>query len=110
MSYLHRNWTEVGRPTMTVLLTHNLLGGDRSSFFELMAQIATGEVDGIPVKHGTMAQSAPTSAVERVEQLNDLVLPKEPLSDLFSHSCALSLAGHHVCLVIRSRAGNRCAE
>lgn len=98
LSYLHSNWTEVGRPTVTVLLTHNLLDGDRSSFFELMAQIATGEVDDIPVKHGAMAQLTPTSAVERVEQLNDLVLPSEPLRDLFSHSCALSLSGNHLAL------------
>ena len=96
LSYLHRNWTEVGRPTVTVLLTHNLLGADRSSFFELMAQIATGEVGDVPVKHGTMAQLTPTSAVERVNQLNDLVLPTEPLQELFSHSCTLSISGSNV--------------
>ena len=71
LSYLHRNWTEVGRPTVTVLLTHNLLGADRSSFFELMAQIATGEV-------------------------GDLVLPTEPLQELFSHSCTLSISGSNI--------------
>lgn len=96
LSYLHRNWTEVGRPTVTVLLTHNLLGADRSSFFELMAQIATGEVGDVPVKHGTMAQLTPTSAVERVNQLNDLVLPTEPLQELFSHSCTLSISGSNI--------------
>ncbi|WP_158769806.1 glycoside hydrolase family 15 protein [Paraglaciecola sp. L1A13] len=96
LSYLHRNWTEVGRPTVTVLLTHNLLGADRSSFFELMAQIATGEVGDVPVKHGTMAQLTPTSAVERINQLNDLVLPTEPLQELFSHSCTLSISGSNV--------------
>jgi phosphorylase kinase alpha/beta subunit len=95
LSYLHRNWTEVGRPTMTVLLTHNLLDTDRNAFYALMKQIASGEVEGIPVLHGLMSQLINTAAVEHVEHLKDLVLPEAPLTDLLSQSCVLTLAGEH---------------
>ena len=95
LSYLHRNWTELGRPTVTVLLTHNLLGTQRSTFYALMKQIASGEVDGIPVRHDIMAQLLNTAAVEHVEHLKDLILPDQPLASLLSQSCVLTLNGEH---------------
>ncbi|MFT4789628.1 MAG: phosphorylase kinase alpha/beta subunit [Paraglaciecola sp.] len=96
LSYLHRNWTEVGRPTVTVLLTHNLLDADRTSFFELMEQIASGEVAGIPVKHGRMAQLTATAAIERIDELHDLTLPDEPLASLLSQPKLLAVTGKHL--------------
>jgi phosphorylase kinase alpha/beta subunit len=95
LSYLHRNWTELGRPTVTVLLTHNLLDTDRSTFYALMKQIASGDVDGIPVRHDIMAQLLNTAAVEHVEYLKDLVLPEQPLAGLLSQTCILTLAGEN---------------
>jgi phosphorylase kinase alpha/beta subunit len=95
LSYLHRNWTEVGRPTVTVLLTHNLLDADRTSFFELMEQIASGEVAGVPVKHGRMSQLTATASMERIDELHDLTLPAEPLASLLSQPRFLAIAGTH---------------
>lgn len=95
LSYLHRNWTEVGRPTVTVLLTRNLLDADRTSFFELMESIASGEVGGVPVKHGRMAQLTPTAAIERIDELHDLSLPAEPLASLLSQPKLLAITGTH---------------
>lgn len=95
LSYLYRNWTEVGRPTMTVLLTHNLLDTERDTFYALMKQIAGGKVEGIPVLHGLMSQLINTAAVEHVEHLKDLILPDAPLAGLLSQSCVLTLAGEH---------------
>ncbi|MFT6992396.1 MAG: phosphorylase kinase alpha/beta subunit [Paraglaciecola sp.] len=95
LSYLHRNWTELGRPTVTVLLTHNLQDTDRSAFYALMKEIASGEVDGIPVRHDIMTQLLNTAAVEHVEHLHDLILPEQPLASLLSQSCVLELAGEH---------------
>lgn len=95
LSYLHRNWTELGRPTVTVLLTHNLLETDRSAFYALVKQIDNGNVDGIPVRHESMAQILNTATVEHVEHLHDLNLSDEPLNDLLSHTCMLPLDGEH---------------
>ena len=49
LAYLHRNWTLSGRPTVTVLLTHQLLDADRTSFYGLMRQVALGRVGDVPV-------------------------------------------------------------
>lgn len=98
LSYLHRNWTEKGRPTVTLLLTRNLLNGDRSSFFELMEQVASGKVDAVPVKQGRLAQLMATAATERVDELHDLTLPSEPLASLFSQPNLLAIAGSHEAL------------
>ncbi|GAC14716.1 glycoside hydrolase family 15 protein [Aliiglaciecola lipolytica] len=80
LSYLHRNWTETGRPTVTVMLTKQLLDADRTSFFELIKQIDSGSVDGIPVKPGTMSQLTPTAAIERFDDLNGYALPEKIVS------------------------------
>lgn len=95
LSYLHRNWTELGRPTVTVLLTHNLLETDRTAFYALVKQIDSGMVDGIPVRHEHMAQLLNTAKVEHVEHLHDLNLPKEPLAELLHKPCMLPLDGKH---------------
>ncbi|MFA3790201.1 glycoside hydrolase family 15 protein [Aliiglaciecola sp. SL4] len=77
LSYLHRNWTESGRPTVTVMLTHQMLDADRTSFFELIKNIDSGYVNDIPVKLGKMAQLIPTAAIERFVDLNGYELPEE---------------------------------
>ncbi len=96
LRYLNRNWTELGRPTVTVLLTRNLLDADRTSFYQLMQQIARGDVGGIPVKRGRMAELTPTAAQERIDDLHDLQFPAEPLAGLISQPPRLTLAGSHV--------------
>jgi phosphorylase kinase alpha/beta subunit len=95
LSYLHRNWTELGRPSVTVMLTRSLLDADRTSFYQLMKKIATGNVDGIPVMHGRMAQLLNTAALEHVQDLHDLELPEHPLTGLFNQSRWLAVAGQH---------------
>jgi phosphorylase kinase alpha/beta subunit len=64
-----------------------------------MKQIASGEVEGIPVLHGLMAQLINTAAVEHVEHLKDVILPEAPLADLLLQSCVLTLAGEHTHLL-----------
>ncbi|MGJ8680063.1 glycoside hydrolase family 15 protein [Paraglaciecola sp.] len=93
LRYLHRNWTEIGRPIVTVLLTRNLLDADRSSFFELMKEIAAGEVDNTPVLQGTLAQLSPMAAQERIDDLHGYSLPNKPLACLFSQFGCLSTKG-----------------
>lgn len=67
LAYLHRNWSEKGRPTVSVLLTHSLLKGDRSPFLSLARRIADGEVNGIPVFHGRLVELLPTGSFARLD-------------------------------------------
>ncbi|MDP5030601.1 MAG: glycoside hydrolase family 15 protein [Paraglaciecola sp.] len=95
LRYLQRNWTELGRPTVTVLLTKNLLDADRTTFFELMKQVEGGEVDGIAVKHGKMAQLSATASVERIGNLHGFSLPDMPLEQMLATSCRLNVSAKH---------------
>ena len=99
LRYLQLNWTGIGRPTVTVLLTKQLLDADRSSFFELMKQVEGGEVDGIAVKHGKMSQLSATATLERIEQLHSYTLPDLPLNQMLATSCRLNVSANHIALL-----------
>ncbi len=93
LAYLHRNWTQVGRPTVTVLLTGNLLDADRTSFYRLMQQIASGSVGDVPVKRGRMAELMATASFERIDDLHELQLSEQPLVLRMKPSTLLSEPG-----------------
>jgi phosphorylase kinase alpha/beta subunit len=90
LQYLHQNWTALGRPTVTVLLTRNLLGADRTAFYAFMRQVASGTVAGVPVKRGTLSELMTTASFERIDDLHDMVLPKSPLREFARRGKALA--------------------
>ncbi|HWO13038.1 MAG TPA: glycoside hydrolase family 15 protein [Polyangiaceae bacterium] len=93
LAYLSRNWTQPGRPTVTVLLTHNFLEADRSAFYGLMQQIATGSVGDVPVLHRQMAELMRTACFERIDDLRGLTLPDEPIVVRVTRPTVLSEPG-----------------
>lgn len=93
LAYLHRNWTQVGRPTVTVLLTRNFMDADRTAFYALMQQIASGSVGEVPVKCGRMAELMPTACFERIDDLRALELSDAPLSTRMTRPTVLSEPG-----------------
>ncbi len=96
LAYLHLNWTEAGRPTVTVLLTRNLLDADRTAFYAFMQQVEAGEVGKIPVKRARLVELMPTASFERINELHDLRLPQFPIEGLFSRSRALTTRGKQI--------------
>ncbi len=93
LAYLYRNWTLPGRPTVTVLLTHNLLDADRASFHALMGAIASGRVGDVPVKRGRLVELMPTANVERIDHLHDLEIAAGPLAMRMGRTAVLSEPG-----------------
>jgi phosphorylase kinase alpha/beta subunit len=93
LAYLYRNWTQAGRPTVTVLLTRNFMDADRTSFYELMQQIASGSVGDVPVKRGRMAELMPTACFERIDDLRGLKLSEAPLPTRMTRPTVLSEPG-----------------
>ncbi|MEY4547890.1 MAG: hypothetical protein RL685_4085 [Pseudomonadota bacterium] len=93
LAYLYRNWTHAGRPTVTVLLTRNLLDADRTSFYALLQKIAEGNVGGVPVKRGRLAELMPTASFERIDDLRGLELSKAPLAQRMKRTTVLSEPG-----------------
>ncbi len=74
LSYIHRHWTDLGRPTVTIFLTRSLLNDDRAAFYELINHIRAGEVDGVPVHSDNLNQLLSTATFERIDDLHDLEL------------------------------------
>jgi phosphorylase kinase alpha/beta subunit len=93
LRYLSKNWTPAGRPTVTVLLTRNFLDADRTAFYALMQQIASGSVGDVPVKHGPMAELMRTACFERIDDLRELELPDAPISIRVTRPMVLSEPG-----------------
>ncbi len=91
--YLHRNWTLSGRPTVTVLLTRNLLDADRTAFYGLMRQIANGRVGDVPVRRGRLAELMSTANVERIDDLHGLDVSDAPLATRLGRTAVLSEPG-----------------
>ena len=96
LAYIHRQWTQVGRPTVTVLLTHSLLEEGEADFFELMQQVRSGIVDGVPVKLGRLVQLMPTASFERIDSLHDFVLTSPLLERVQARTALLAQTGPHV--------------
>jgi phosphorylase kinase alpha/beta subunit len=93
LAYLSKNWTQSGRPTVTVLLTKNFLDADRTAFYGLMQQIASGSVGDVPVKHGPMAELMRTACFERIDDLRKLELPEAPIGLRVTRPTVLSEPG-----------------
>ncbi len=95
LAYIHRHWTQLGRPTVTVLLTHNQLAEGAADFFELMQQLRSGAVDGVPVKLGRLVQLMPTANFERIDLLHDFTLAPAVLERAAERTHRLAQMGPH---------------
>ncbi len=97
LAYIHRHWAQLGRPTVTILLTHSLLESGENVFYALMQQVRTGHVEGIPVKAGRLAQLMPTACFERIDDLHNYVFEDPILVNLAeSHTVLLQRDFHCV--------------
>ncbi len=94
LAYLYLNWTQAGRPTVTVLLTRNFMDADRTSFYRLMQQIASGSVGDVPVKRGRLAELMATASFERIDDLHELKLAQAPLATRLTRPVVLSEPGN----------------
>ena len=74
LKYIRRHWGQLGRPTVTLLVTRALLADEQEAFYRLMQEVQAGQVDGVPVKAGTLVQLLPTAAFERLDGITDLNL------------------------------------
>ena len=91
LSYIHEHWNEPGRPTVTLLLTHQMfeLGHkpiEDSPLLQLIFELNDGECNGVPVRVGTLFQLMLTAATERLgatvtlSEASTLVSYKLPIS------------------------------
>lgn len=89
LTYLRRHWTQTGRPTVTLLLTRNLLETDPKPLFELMQEVKQGCVANVPVFQAKLVELLPTASYERLDGLEALSFPEDRLETLLKARHAL---------------------
>ncbi|MEO0540661.1 MAG: glycoside hydrolase family 15 protein [Cyanobacteria bacterium P01_A01_bin.105] len=75
LAYIHENWSEPGRPTMTLLLTHRMfeLGNkpiEASPLLQLVFELKEGRCNNVPIQVGSLFQLLLTAATERIDAVD----------------------------------------
>jgi phosphorylase kinase alpha/beta subunit len=80
IAYISEQWTQLGRPTMTLLLTKSLLQEGQSEFqgkqyssplLELIAEFKQSKCNGVPIRLGNLNQLKLTAGIERIDNLHE---------------------------------------
>ncbi|MBD1852516.1 glycoside hydrolase family 15 protein [Leptolyngbya sp. ST-U4] len=82
LAYIQRHWHQLGRPTMTLLLTHAMFQtegaqgspdgvAESSPLLKLLRELQEGSCNGVPVKLSDLKQMMLTAGMERVDFLHD---------------------------------------
>jgi phosphorylase kinase alpha/beta subunit len=85
LSYIQRHWYQLGRPTLTLLLTHAMFesdraqGIDRSPMLGLIKELRDGNCNNVAVKLGRLHQLSLTAGLERVAHIHDFQFVQSPL-------------------------------
>ena len=79
LAYIRRRWNDLGRPTMTLLITRAQWETGGKAFLELFEEMQAGICGGTPVRLGHIAQLSSAAARERIDFLHDFVFQEEPL-------------------------------
>ncbi|MGV0025935.1 glycoside hydrolase family 15 protein [Phormidesmis priestleyi] len=69
LAYIHRHWNHLGRPTMTLLLTNEMLELGREALLNLVQEFQEGLCGDVPVQLGRLNQIMLTSGTERIDSL-----------------------------------------
>jgi phosphorylase kinase alpha/beta subunit len=71
LAYIQKYWNDLGRPTLTLMLTHTILEVGSEALLEIMQELKDGICNGVRVKLGKLNQLILTSAIERIDYLQN---------------------------------------
>lgn len=81
LAYVQHHWSELGRPTLTLMLTQTMLETGSEVLLELMQELKGGLCNGVPVKLGRLNQLMLTAGTERIDFLHDFTFSQSPVKD-----------------------------
>lgn len=87
LAYIQHHWDQLGRPTMTLLLTHAMFeedqsrGIEQSPLLKLLKELRDGDCSGVAVKVGHLNQFMLTAGVERVDFVHDFDFSQASVQD-----------------------------
>ncbi|MBD2776260.1 glycoside hydrolase family 15 protein [Iningainema tapete] len=81
LAYINKYWSELGRPTLTLMLTHTMLETGSEALLDLMQELKNGLFNGVRVKLGRLNQLMLTAACERIDFLQDFEFSQSSVKD-----------------------------
>lgn len=95
IAHIQRHWNQLGRPTMTLLLTHTMLKQEDAAdntmpMLTLLKELQDGCCGEVEVKLGHLNQLMLTACIERIDFLHDFEFIQAPVQD--AHPAAVYLA------------------
>ncbi len=81
LSYVHRNWNQPGRPTLTLLITRTMVETGREALLDLIGELSSGRCNNVPVRIGPLQQLLRTTGVERIDDLHGFRFTDDGLQD-----------------------------
>ncbi|CAA9383339.1 Phosphorylase kinase alpha subunit [uncultured Leptolyngbya sp.] len=87
LAHIQRHWSQLGRPTMTLLLDQEMLeaddpeASDTMPLLTLLQELNSGNCNGVQVKLGQLNQLMLTAAIERIDFLHDFDFTQSPVQD-----------------------------
>lgn len=97
VAYIQNHWHQLGRPTMTLLLTHDMLR-DQAPLLELFTELQDGQCGSVPVKLGRLQELIRTAGVERFDFIHDIDLTESFVQDALSQRFYLTCGDRHTVL------------
>jgi phosphorylase kinase alpha/beta subunit len=89
LAYIRHHWSQLGRPTVTLLLTHDMFSYE-SPLLELIQELRNGNCNGVAVKLGQLQQFLLTAGVERIDLDPDFQFAQSPVQDAQPKPCYLN--------------------
>ena len=80
IAHIHSHWYQLGRPTVTLMLTHTMLETGREALLELMKELRDGHCNNTPVKLGNLKQLMLTAGTERIDFMHDFEFTESPVT------------------------------
>jgi phosphorylase kinase alpha/beta subunit len=80
LAYIQNHWYQLGRPTLTLLLTHAMFE-DRLPLLELIKELQEGLCGGVVVKLGRLQELILTTGIERIDFIHDFEFAQSPIQE-----------------------------
>jgi phosphorylase kinase alpha/beta subunit len=85
LAYIQQYWSDLGRPILTLMLTHTMLEIGSEALLELMQELKDGICNGVRVKLGRLNQLMLTGAIQRIDFLQDAKFYHSAMQDAAPH-------------------------
>ncbi|MEM9922810.1 MAG: glycoside hydrolase family 15 protein [Cyanobacteria bacterium P01_D01_bin.50] len=82
LAYTQKYWSDLGRPTLTLMLTRTMLETGSEALLSLMEELNNGICNGVRVKLGRLNQLMLTANIQRVHLQHNFEFPKLPVTNI----------------------------